>query len=148
MGCPSTFHVTWPAIWHVVEFQCLLLDLDGCAIDWNFQFDREGEIGPSCSPDIRLQKASFSPVLDCRPITVGKFLHWTHCGFLSSACKSFDVRYGRRNSNYFSSITFVVVFFLWPVSLRIWPGGAWNPWWATPSLAFCLLFIDGDIMSS
>ena len=60
VGCPSTFHVTWPAIWHVVEFQCLLLDLDGCATDWNFQFDRESEIGPWCSRH-QASKGLFQP---------------------------------------------------------------------------------------
>ena len=70
---PPAFHITWPAVRHVVKSEGLLLDLDGGTADRNFQFNYERRVGAPCFPYVRLQKSFFSPVLDCRPITIGEF---------------------------------------------------------------------------
>ena len=38
MSCPATFEVTWPAVRNLIKLQCLLLNLNGGATDWNFNF--------------------------------------------------------------------------------------------------------------
>ena len=72
MGCPSTFQITWPAVWYLVKLKCLLLDLDGSTTDWDFQFDNKRQIGAACFPHIWFQESFFSPVFDCWPISIGK----------------------------------------------------------------------------
>ena len=54
-GCPSAFQIAWPAVRNLVQFQCMLLDLDRCSTNWNFKFDLKTQVGAPCSPDIRLQ---------------------------------------------------------------------------------------------
>ena len=54
VGGPPTFHITRPAVRHVVKSEGLLSDLDGGTADRNFQFNDESQVGAPCFPYVRL----------------------------------------------------------------------------------------------